>query len=230
LSILAPASYAQARIWLDERIRFDPDKPQVAIYNMPFLYRLASQHTLSIQQLRHALQLIVTKHQSLRTSLTFDAEKNLLMQRIIDLNNNSTEWFAFIESTYETDDQLNNIMQEEKRNPQLFDLAHGLVFRCHLAHYKPISSSDLLSDKDALIFNFHHALFDFPSMDVFLGDLNQAYTTGQLSNDPNTTLRYLDCEYKHFFYIPVLIHHCSFIFRCCHRTTNANDWCEYVLA
>ncbi|UJR38884.1 hypothetical protein I4U23_031552 [Adineta vaga] len=35
---LAPASYAQARIWLDEKVRFDPDNPQVAIYNMPFIY------------------------------------------------------------------------------------------------------------------------------------------------------------------------------------------------
>ncbi|CAF1551090.1 unnamed protein product, partial [Adineta ricciae] len=35
-----PASYAQARIWLDEQVRFDPDKPQVAIYNMPFLYHI----------------------------------------------------------------------------------------------------------------------------------------------------------------------------------------------
>ncbi|CAF1590206.1 unnamed protein product, partial [Adineta steineri] len=38
----APASYAQARIWLDERIRFDSKSPQVAIYNMPFLHRLSS--------------------------------------------------------------------------------------------------------------------------------------------------------------------------------------------
>ena len=36
------------------------------------------------------------------------------------------------------------------------------------------------ADKDAIIFNFHHALFDFPSMNVFLHDLDQAYTTGQL--------------------------------------------------
>ncbi|CAF1593907.1 unnamed protein product, partial [Adineta ricciae] len=47
-----PASYAQARIWLDERTRFDPDKPQLAIYNMPFLYRLATGSSLSVQQLR----------------------------------------------------------------------------------------------------------------------------------------------------------------------------------
>jgi NRPS condensation-like uncharacterized protein len=216
LSILAPASYAQARIWLDERIRFDPDKPQVAIYNMPFLYRLASQHTLSIQRLRHALQLIVTKHQSLRTSLIFDAEKNLLMQRIIDFNDDNKQIFAFIESTYETEDQMNNIMQEEKRNSQLFDLAQGLVFRCHLVRYQQISSNDLLCDKDALIFNFHHALFDFPSMDVFLDDLHQAYTLGQLSIDDNTALRYLDCNYKYFSYISFIIHSSCVLFRCCH--------------
>ncbi|CAF3541267.1 unnamed protein product, partial [Adineta steineri] len=36
-------------------------------------------------------------------------------------------------------------------------------------------------------------MFDRPSMDLFLHDLNQAYTTGQLFNDnDNTTLRYLD--------------------------------------
>jgi len=184
------------RIWLDERIRFDPDKPQVAIYNMPFLYRLSSQHTLSIQQIRHALQLVVTKHQSLRTSLIFDAEKNILMQRVMEQKDKNKNIFSMIESTYETEMQLIGIMHEEKRNPQLFDLAHGLVFRCHLVYYKQISSNDLLSDKDVLIFNFHHALFDFPSMDIFLRDLNQAYITNQLTTDDDTTVRYLDCEYN----------------------------------
>ena len=230
MSVVAPASYAQARIWLDERIRFDPDKPQVAIYNMPFLYRLSSQHTLSIQTLRHALQLIMTKHQSLRTSLVFDAEKNLLMQRVIDLTDNNNQLFAFIESTFEIDEQLIDIMHAEKRNPQLFDLAHGVVFRCHILHYKVFSSNDILSDKDALIFNFHHAMFDFPSMKMFLHDLNQVYTTSQLSNDDNTTLRYLDCKYKYFSYIPFIAHCSCFLLRCYYRTTNANDSCKYVLA
>ncbi|CAF4289280.1 unnamed protein product, partial [Adineta steineri] len=187
-----PASFAQARIWLDERIRFDPDKPRIAIYNMPFVYRLQSGHTLSIKQLRHALHLTVNKHPSLHTSLVFDTEKNLVMQRIIDMNDNSKQLFTFIESTYETDEQLNQILLDEKRHPQLFALAQGLVFRCHLAYYKQISSNHLLSDKDLLIFNFHHALFDVPSMKVFLHDLNQAYTTGQLQYDDNTNLRYLD--------------------------------------
>jgi len=160
---------------------------------MPFLYRLHSKHTLSIKQLHQALQLVVKKHLSLRTSLIFDKANNLLIQRIINLNDDNKQLFAFIESTFNTDEQLNDIMHNEKGNSQLFDLAQGLVFRCHLIYYKQISSNDLLCDKDAIIFNFHHALFDFPSMNVFLNDLNQAYTTNQLPIDDNI-LRYLDCE------------------------------------
>ena len=160
---------------------------------MPFLYRLHSQHTLSIKQLRQALQLVVNKHLSLRTSLIFDKQNNLLKQRIINFNDDKKQIFTFIESTFNTDEQLTDIMHNEKRNSQLFDLAQGLVFRCHLVYYREISSDGFLSDKDALIFNFHHALFDFPSMNVFLNDLNQAYTTSQLSLNENT-LRYLDCE------------------------------------
>ena len=174
-SILAPASFAQARIWLDERIRFEPHKPSIAIYNMPFLYRLHPQHTLSITRLHHALQLIVTKHLSLRTALIFDNESNRLMQRIMDSDDNGKEPFTSTESIFATDDQLTDIMHCEKSNPQLFNLAEGLVFRCHLVHYKQISSNDFLTEKDVIILNFHHALFDLPSMNVFLHDLDQAY-------------------------------------------------------
>ncbi|CAF4271067.1 unnamed protein product, partial [Adineta steineri] len=93
---------------------------------------------------------------------------------------------------FETDKQLNNIVYDEQQNTQHFDISQGLVFRCHLVYYKEISANDLLSDKDVIIFNFHHALFDFSSMNIFLHDLNQAYTTGQLLYDGNTHLRYLD--------------------------------------
>ncbi|CAF4147892.1 unnamed protein product, partial [Adineta steineri] len=192
-SFWAPASFAQARIWLDERIRFDPDKPQVAIYNMPFVYRLQPGHTLFIKQLHHALHLTVEKHLSLHTSLHFDIEKNLLMQRVITHEDkNNINMFSIIETTYETDEQLNKILHNEKRNPHIFDHAQGLVFRCHIIYYKQISSINILSDKDILIFNFHHAVFDYPSMDIFLHDLNQAYKTGQLTTDNNTTPRYID--------------------------------------
>ncbi len=195
---LGPASYTQARICLDEQTQFDADNSSIGIYNMPFLYRLYPQHTLSIKLLCHALQLIITKHLSLRTSLIFDREKNRLMQRIIDSNDNEKRLFRFIESAFDTDEQLNDIMHDEKCICQPFNLAQGLVFRCHLVHYKQISSNDLLTDKDAIIFNFHHALFDFPSMNVFLHDLNEAYKTNQLSRDDDSVVRYLDCKCEYF--------------------------------
>ncbi|UJR12904.1 hypothetical protein I4U23_017078, partial [Adineta vaga] len=190
--ILAPASFAQYRIWHDNQIYFHTDQSFPTIHNMPFVYRLHSDHNLSVPHLRDALQLLLTKHESLRTSLTFHKDNNSLMQQIMTSNNDNNTLFTFIQSTYETHQQLTNIIHEEKRNPQLFHLAQGLVFRCHLIYYKHISSNDLLSDKDVIIFNFHHATFDVPSMNVFLHDLNQAYTTSQLSNTDDTIPRYVD--------------------------------------
>jgi hypothetical protein len=162
---------------------------------------------MPIKQLRHDLQLIVTKHLSLRTSLIFNTECNRLVQRIIDSNNSTQQLFTFIQSTFDTNEQLIDIMHDEKRNSQLFNLAQGLVFRCHLVHHKQISSNDLLTGKDAIIFNFHHALFDFPSMNVFLHDLDQAYTTGQLSRDDESVLRYLDCKCEYFLLFIHIISH-----------------------
>jgi Condensation domain len=208
--VVAPASDAQARIWIDEQSRFHFDKSKLTIYNMPFFYRLSSGHTLSIKQLYQTLQKIVIKHQSLRTSLTFHIAKTRLMQRVIDLNNNNNQLFAFIENTFDTDEQLNNIMLDERQNFQHFDLVQGLVFRCHLVYYKKISSNDLLFDKDILIFNFHHALFDLSSMDVFLHDLNQAYRTGELTTDNDVVLRYVDCKYQKSIFHHFQYRHFSF--------------------
>ena len=176
-------------------MRFHSDKPLTAIHNMPFLFHLHPHHTLSITRLHHALDLIIAKHLALRTSLIFDTNNNQLIQRINHPHHdNDKHLFTFMQSTFDTNEQLTHIMHEEKSNAQLFDLAQGLVFRCHLVYHKQITSSDLLCDEDAIIFNFHHAAFDYPSMNIFLDDLHQAYTTEQLNTDNHTTLRYLDCK------------------------------------
>jgi hypothetical protein len=138
----------------------------------------------------------VEKHLSLRTSLIFDKKTSSLVQRIIDFDDNDTSHlFTFIESSFKIH-EINDIVHDEKRNSQLFNLTQGLVFRCHLLHYGEISANDFLSDQDIIIFNFHHALFDFPSMHVFLHDLDQAYKTGQLPANDETTLHYIDCKYE----------------------------------
>ncbi|CAF4072861.1 unnamed protein product, partial [Adineta steineri] len=188
----APASFAQCRIWHENQRHVNSDQSSFTTHNTPFFYRLHSEDILSVKQLRHALQLILNKHESLHTSLIYDPDKNILMQRLLTQQHINNETFIIIKSTYETDEQLNSITENEKCNSQLFDLTQGLVFRCHLVYYKQISSNNILSDKDIIIFNFHHAIFDLSSMNIFLHDLDQAYKTHQLTTDNNTTLRYID--------------------------------------
>ena len=202
MSVIGPATYAQTRICVEEQRLIDPHNSQLSISNMSFIYRLCSGDVLSTTRLLQTLHKVIIKHQSLRTSLNFDTQTNMLMQRVIDWNDNpNSDLFTFTESTYETDEQLNNIMYDEQTNSQHFDLAHGLVFRCHIVYYRQIPSDQLVSDKDLLIFNFHHALFDVSSMDIFLHDLNETYTTGQLPTADSGYLRYLDCKYFYMIHI-----------------------------
>jgi hypothetical protein len=191
---LGPASYAQTNVWLNEQTHFQEENSCMPVNNMSYVYCLLSNNTLSITHLYRSLQQLVNKHQSLRASVIFDIQENLLMQHINDFTDNNNKLFTFIESTFQTDEQLNDIIYNEKCNSQLFDLAQGQVFRCHLVYYKQIPTDDLLCDKDAIIFNFHHILFDHYSMNIFLRDLHQTYTTDQFTSKNQTTLRYLDCE------------------------------------
>ena len=162
---------------------------------MPFIYRLDYGSVLSIEKLRHALQLIIMKRESLRTSLYFNSETNQLMQRALDFHENQHKLFRLVQSTFQDENHIELIMHNEKRNSQLFDLSEGRVFRCHILRRMPITkNNDILSHKDGVIFNFHHGLFDSPSMDVFLHDLNEAYTTGVLCSGGTSQLRYIDCK------------------------------------
>lgn len=162
---------------------------------MPFLYHILSSNSFSIPQLLHALQCVIIKHQSLRTSLHFDMDQNMLMQTIIDPKDDHF-LFTYTESVFNSEQELDSIMHDERSNANHFNLTQGLAFRCHLLHRNQRSHDNSLRHGDAIILNFHHALFDFASMDIFLSDLNQAYKFGSLSDDQNTCLRYLDCKYS----------------------------------
>ena len=187
--VLAPASYAQALVWTDLK------KTQLPLNSVSFSYRLSSDANLSIMQLRQALELVVIKHESLRTALIFDVNKNVVMQQIIDTDhNNSKELYTFMESFVENDVELKNILHDELINPNYFDLERGLVFRCHIVRSKRNHGNDLLYAGDVLCFTFNPVLIDCPSMKTFLHDLDEAYTMEALTYDHNLILRYIDCE------------------------------------
>ena len=200
------ASFAQSRIWLDERVRFDGNAPKLSIYNMPFLSHV--QHgSLSAKRLRHAMELVVLKHAILHSALYFDNDKQELMQRIVAHEENE-ELFPCVESRFvNKDEDLMKIMHDERGNPFHFNLERGIVCRLHIVRDNSSENDELMSG-DSIIFNFHHAQFDFPSMIVFHRDLIKAYTTGQLNIDSDNELRYLDCKSficTCFFFIDLII-------------------------
>ena len=95
--IIARASLAEERIFLDEQIRFS-SKNNHSMYVIPLLYRLSSATTnhLSIIRLYHAFQHVITKHNILRTALYLDTNGNI-MQHCLDatVSNNDIKAYGF---------------------------------------------------------------------------------------------------------------------------------------
>ncbi|CAF1137805.1 unnamed protein product [Adineta ricciae] len=175
-----PASFAQARIWSEEN--------NLAINNMPFVFHI-ERGSLTVERLKRAFQLVIMKHESLRTALIFDNDHQQLMQHIRHLKDDQ-DLFSFTESTDIHRQDLMRILHDERGNSCHFDLEKGLVSRLHILYQN--SKKDQIERGDSIIFNFHHALFDFPSMHIFYDDLNDAYTNGYLHYDDEKQLRYLD--------------------------------------
>ena len=158
---------------------------------------------------------------SLLTNINhFVHHSSLIQKKIYSCNESLIQMIVtiiYLHSLKVLSKQMNNLIilcMMKNAILNIFDLAQGLVFRCHIVYYKQISSNDLLSDKDVIIFNFHHALFDFPSMDIFLHDLNQAYTTGQLSSMMTILLYVILIVNINISYFSYHITFLSLLFRC----------------
>ncbi|CAF0752919.1 unnamed protein product [Adineta steineri] len=179
------ASFAQNRLWMDEQVRFhESNNEQVSVFNELLIYKLTSLTSLSIDRLRHALKLIVTKHVILRTAVIFDEER--LIQKILPISPEHYE----IQITYVTNElNIKKIFYDEETNRSLFNLEQGKVFRCHLLLQ---SSDNDLKHNDIIIFNFHHIAIDGSSIQVFIDDLRQNLTTEELSCDDQECITYLD--------------------------------------
>src|SRR5579862_7408961 len=78
--ILARASFAQERIFLDEQIRFS-SKTNNIMYVIPLIYRISSSskdNHISITRLHRAFQSVIVKHSILRTALYLDTNGTII--------------------------------------------------------------------------------------------------------------------------------------------------------
>ncbi|CAF1575972.1 unnamed protein product, partial [Adineta steineri] len=166
----APVSYAQERIFLDEKIRFSSTDNNTNIYVIPLIYRLPSVHDhISISRLQHAFQNVIIKHTILRTVLYLDINGIILQDcQPTSISINDTERYRFsVVNMSEEDDGENDIIKKILNQSDLFDLSKGHVINCHILRHCGYSrdnilckNNDLLTKDDLILFTIHHAMFD----------------------------------------------------------------------
>ncbi|WP_375511201.1 amino acid adenylation domain-containing protein [uncultured Nostoc sp.] len=175
--LIFPASFAQESLWFLDRMI--PDR---ATYNIPQALRIKG--ILNTKSLLQALEEIVNRHESLRT--TFElmdespvqviSEKGSIAMPVIDLS-------TLPETDNETEFQ--RLVAQDAQQP--FDLTHGSLLRTTLIR--------LTQKEHVLLVTMHHIISDGWSMGIFVRELSvlyEAFSAGKPSPLSDLPLQYAD--------------------------------------
>ncbi len=160
-----PATEAQLEIWLSSKQSIEAN----CAYNEIASLRFAG--ALDSEALKKALQLLIDRHDSLRSTFSNDG----LQMRVWRKQELSVE---FVDWCDEPDDQVEfhrlNLLQDQACTP--FDLENGPLFRAVL---QKVNSTTFW-----LTFAAHHVVLDGWSLSVLVRDLGQLYNeeTGAASS------------------------------------------------
>ena len=172
-----PLSFAQQRLWFLEQLG-----------NLGGTYHIRTglrlRGTLDRRALVRALDRIVARHESLRT--TFPAVGGEPVQRIASIEQSA---FRLVEhdlsASADADDALHRVMRGEADAP--FDLEHGPLFRGRLVR--------MADDDHVLLLTMHHVVSDGWSAGVLhreLGALYTAFVRGDADPLPPLPVQYAD--------------------------------------
>jgi amino acid adenylation domain-containing protein len=166
---LLPASFAQERLWLIDRLT-----PGQAVYNIPLALRLRG--SLDLEALERALHALVRRHESLRT--TFVDAAGEPRQRIAPFAPLPLAVTDLREHP-EGDSEAWRLRVEEALLP--FDLKRGPLLRVSVLR---------LAGEDAwLLLNMHHIVSDGWSMEILTRELAALYSGEEL---PELPVQYAD--------------------------------------
>ncbi|MFH7596850.1 amino acid adenylation domain-containing protein [Streptomyces racemochromogenes] len=160
---MIPLSFAQRRMWFLHRL----EGPS-ATYNIPFVLRLDG--PLDTDALAAAVRDVVTRHESLRTLITEDAdgtpEQLILSPQEADPGLRVADVSA---------DAVDAALRAAVAEP--FDLDTEVPLRATVLRIAP--------QEHVLAFVFHHIAADGASMGPFLRDLTQAYAARHAGSGPD---------------------------------------------
>jgi amino acid adenylation domain-containing protein len=160
---VAPLSFAQQRLWFIQEM-----EPESAAYGLADAYELCG--ALDMAALRGALERIVARHETLRT--TIDHADGEPVQRI---DGRPAVQLKVVELTGpDAEAALRVELRAEAARP--FDLRAGPLFRPVLYRVS--------SDRHVLAVMFHHIVADGWSMGVFARELGEAYSSLVAGREP----------------------------------------------
>jgi len=179
-SILAPLSLAQQRLWFIYQL--DPQSPA---YNIPRAWRLKG--SLNTQALTTSLNLIVARHEALRTTFReIDGPPVQIIEPVRTLTLQEKDFSCY--SPPKLDEEIDRFLTDEPLDP--FDLLTGPLLRFTLIRCAP--------DDHVLVFTVHHMVFDGMSLKNFCLELSLCYQA-TLAGQPNP-LAPLPIQYQDFAY------------------------------
>jgi amino acid adenylation domain-containing protein len=172
-----PLSFGQQRLWFIDR--FQAGSP---LYNIPAAVRLRG--PLDAEALRRALQEVVNRHESLRTTFALGADGPVqVVASALELPLSRDDLTALPE--LEREAELRRRAREDALRP--FELSRGPLLRVTLLR---------LDEEDhAVLLTLHHVVGDGWSVGVLLRELAalyQAYVEGRPSPLPPLAVQYAD--------------------------------------
>ena len=179
-NILAPLSLTQQRLWFIYQL--DPQSPA---YNIARAWRL--QGPLNTQALTTSLNLIVARHEALRTTFREIAGQPVQIIEPVKPFTLQEHDFSFY-SPSQLDEEIERFLTDEQLIP--FDLLAGPLLRFTLIR--------CASDDYVLTFTVHHIVFDGTSLKNFCLELSLCYQA-TLAGQP-TPLAPLPIQYQDFAY------------------------------
>ncbi len=151
-----PLSFAQERIWFIQQM-----EPDTAGYNLPGAVTIRGE--LDISQLEQAFNLIIARHENLRT--VFPSPEGQPQQQILESLDFKLERIDLsgYESREERDNRAKEICQAEATTA--FDLARGPLIRGKVIK--------LGEQEQIVMLNMHHIISDGWSLGVLIKELDQ---------------------------------------------------------
>ncbi|HEY0602945.1 MAG TPA: condensation domain-containing protein, partial [Herpetosiphonaceae bacterium] len=173
-----PLSFAQERIWFLDQLA-----SQQAAYTIPAIVRLCG--PLNVVALEHSLNVIVERHEILRTTFRMEAGQPVQVvepSRTLAIDAQDLRDIAPAERETQLHQRIGEVIQRR------FDLQHGPLLRAALYQID--------ADEHVLLLTIHHIVADGWSMDVLMRELERWYhvlSTSEAQPDADSLpLQYAD--------------------------------------